>query len=111
MYVRLYLFSKVFYLHILIKVNVTNPRGIVVDPRRKSRLLFWSDWGRRPRIERAGLDGSNRTTIISTKIYWPNGLAIDLFRERIYFADAHLDYIESCDYNGQKIKNYMESLT
>ena len=65
-------------------------------------MVFWSDWGRRPRIERAGLDGSNRTTIISTKIYWPNGLAIDLFRERLYFADAHLDYIESCDYSGQK---------
>ena len=83
-------------------MNVTNPRGIVVDPRRKSRYVFWSDWGRWPRIERAGLDGSNRTIIISTKIYWPNGLAIDLFRERLYFADAHLDYIESCSYDGQK---------
>lgn len=64
--------------------------------------MFWSDWGRWPRIERASLDGTNRTTIISTKIFWPNGLAIDLIKERIYFADAHLDYIESCDYNGQR---------
>lgn len=48
------------------------------------------------------MDGSNRTTIISTKLFWPNGLAIDLVKERIYFADAHLDYIESCDYFGQK---------
>jgi low density lipoprotein-related protein 2 len=47
------------------------------------------------------MDGSNRTAIITTKIYWPNGLAIDLIRERIYFADAHLDYIESCDYWGR----------
>ena len=35
-----------------------------------------------------------------TKLYWPNGLALDLVRERLYFADAHLDFIESCDYNG-----------
>lgn len=46
------------------------------------------------------MDGRNRTAIIISKIYWPNGLAIDLYRERLYFADAHLDYIESCDYFG-----------
>ncbi len=48
------------------------------------------------------MDGSSRTAIITTKIYWPNGLAVDLHRERLYFADAHLDYIESCDYYGNK---------
>jgi low density lipoprotein-related protein 2 len=80
---------------------VTNPRGLVIDPRAKSRYIFWSDWGKFPRIERANLDGRNRSAIITTKIYWPNGLAIDLIRERIYFTDAHLDYIESCDYYGR----------
>lgn len=82
------------------KENVTNPRGLVLDPRSKSRYIFWTDWGKYPRIERANMDGRNRTAIITTKIYWPNGLTIDLYRERLYFADAHLDYIESCDYNG-----------
>lgn len=80
---------------------MTNPRGLVIDPRAKSRYIFWSDWGKFPRIERANLDGRNRSAIITTKIYWPNGLAIDLIRERIYFTDAHLDYIESCDYYGR----------
>lgn len=80
--------------------NVTNPRGLVLDPRAKSRYMFWTDWGKYPRIERANMDGTNRTAIITTKIYWPNGLAVDLIRERLYFADSHLDYIESCDYNG-----------
>ncbi|RNA04033.1 low-density lipo receptor-related 2 [Brachionus plicatilis] len=77
-----------------------NPRGVVLDPRSEHRLIFCTDWGKYPRIERASIDGTNRTVLISTKLYWPNGLAIDMVRERIYFADAHLDYIESCDYNG-----------
>ncbi|CAF0941452.1 unnamed protein product, partial [Brachionus calyciflorus] len=87
---------------IFFNANVTNPRGLVLDPRLKHRYIFWSDWGKNPCIERANLDGSNRTVIISSKLYWPNGLAIDLIRERLYFADAHLDYIESCDYYGNK---------
>lgn len=86
---------------ILFDQNLTNPRAIVLDPRLSRRFLFWTDWGKQPRIERADLDGKNRKPIIETKIYWPNGLAIDLTRDRLYFADAHLDYIESCDYNGQ----------
>ncbi|RNA22803.1 Low-density lipo receptor-related 2 [Brachionus plicatilis] len=89
-----------FYVKECPKANVTNPRGVVLDPRSEHRLIFWTDWGKYPRIERASMDGTNRTVLISTKLYWPNGLAIDMVRERIYFADAHLDYIESCDYNG-----------
>ena len=65
-----------------------------------ARFLFWSDWGSRPRIERAGLDGSNRTTIITAKIYWPNGLTLDIPNQRVYFADSKLDYIDFCNYDG-----------
>ncbi len=46
------------------------------------------------------MDGTERRTIISEKLYWPNGLALDLPRQRLYYADAHLDFIESCDYDG-----------
>ncbi len=79
---------------------MTNPRSIVLDPRAKSRYIFWTDWGKWPRIERANMDGTGRTAIVTTKLYWPNGLAIDLIKERLYFVDAHLDYIEACDYDG-----------
>jgi low density lipoprotein-related protein 2 len=87
---------------ILLNQNLTNPRALVLDPRSKSRYMFWTDWGKWPRIERANMDGTNRTAIVTTKLFWPNGLTIDLIKERLYFADAHLDYIESCDYFGQK---------
>ena len=45
--------------------------------------------------------GCDRTTIISTKLYWPNGLSIDYPNKRLYFADARLDFIEFCDYDGR----------
>ena len=64
------------------------------------RRLFWSDWGQHPRIESAGMDGSDRRVIVASKVYWPNGLALDLPARRLYFADARLDYIEFCGYDG-----------
>lgn len=46
------------------------------------------------------MDGTNRSTIISTKIYWPNGLTLDTANQRVYFADSKLDFIDFCNYNG-----------
>lgn len=46
------------------------------------------------------MDGSNRSTIINTKIYWPNGLTLDVATQRVYFADSKLDFIDFCYYNG-----------
>jgi low density lipoprotein-related protein 2 len=94
---------------ILLNKNVTQPRGIVVDPTPDSRLLFWTDWGENPRIERLGLDGLNRTTIITTKIYWPNGLTLDIATKKVYFADSKLDYIDFCDYDGSRRRQVLAS--
>uniref|UniRef100_A0A803W429 EGF-like domain-containing protein n=1 Tax=Ficedula albicollis TaxID=59894 RepID=A0A803W429_FICAL len=85
---------------VLISENITNPRGLVLDPRIDAHVMFWTDWGQNPRIEKASMDGKMRTVIISNKIYWPNGLSIDYPNKLLYFADAYLDYIDFCDYNG-----------
>ena len=85
---------------ILVNENITQPRGLSLDPDEDARYIFWTDWGEYPRIERAGMDGSDRRTIVSTKIYWPNGLALDLPTKRIYFADSKLDFIDFCNYDG-----------
>lgn len=87
---------------ILVKENITQPRGMCLDPSPGARWLFWTDWGENPRIERIGMDGTNRSTIINTKIYWPNGLALDIANKRIYFADSKLDFIDTCLYDGSK---------
>lgn len=49
------------------------------------------------------MDGSNFTRILNwnNDIAWPNALTIDYFTDRIYFADAHLDYIASTDLEGR----------
>ncbi|XP_059057986.1 low-density lipoprotein receptor-related protein 2 [Achroia grisella] len=80
--------------------GVQQPRGLVLDAAPAARLLFWTDWGERPRLERAGLDGSGRATLVSTKLYWPNGLALDTATRRVYFADSKLDYIDFVNYDG-----------
>jgi len=85
---------------ILVNQNITQPRGLTLDPSEGARWLFWTDWGENPRIERIGMDGTMRQTIISTKIYWPNGLALDIPTRRVYFADSKLDFIDFCNYDG-----------
>lgn len=41
------------------------------------RTIYWTDWGTSPKIEKASYDGSNRQTLVSTGLKWPNGLAYD----------------------------------
>ncbi|XP_072435638.1 low-density lipoprotein receptor-related protein 2a isoform X2 [Chiloscyllium punctatum] len=94
---------------VLLSDNITNPRGLVLDPRNNTHLMFWTDWGKNPRIEKASMDGTLRTVLISRKIFWPNGLSIDYPTKLLYFADAYLDYIEHCDYNGNNRRQVLAS--
>jgi len=85
---------------VLVRENITQPRGMCIDPSPGARWIFWTDWGENPRVERIGMDGTMRKTIINTKIYWPNGLTLDIATKRVYFADSKLDFIDFCYYNG-----------
>lgn len=62
--------------------------------------MYWSDWGSRPKLERAWLDGTHREVLVNTSIEWPNGLALDYLERKVYWADAKLDKIEVCNLNG-----------
>lgn len=62
--------------------------------------MYWTDWGEEPRIERAGMDGSNRQIIVHQQIYWPNGLTIDLEEQKLYWADAKLSFIHKANLDG-----------
>ena len=62
--------------------------------------MYWSDWGPMARIERASMDGSNRQVIHHSNLVWPNALAIDYESQTLYWADAHLDKIESSRVDG-----------
>ena len=63
--------------------------------------MFWTDWGRYPKIERANLDGSDRVAIVTHNLTYPNGLAIDYESNRLYWCDAGTNVIEHSDFYGQ----------
>ena len=75
-------------------------KGHVVLP--FPRYMYWTDWGRHPKIERAGLDGSHRITLVNSAIVWPNGITIDYRSRKIYWADAKHDKIEVMNLDGSK---------
>ena len=64
------------------------------------RWMYWTDWGSEPKIERAGMDGSHRQVIVSYEMKWPNGLTLDLVLKKIYWADAKMNTISSCNFDG-----------
>ncbi|KAJ8319793.1 LOW QUALITY PROTEIN: hypothetical protein KUTeg_001380 [Tegillarca granosa] len=75
-----------------------NPRAIAVNP--FNGYAYWTDWGISPYIGSIGLDGTNATKVISDKLGWPNALTVDYETSRLWWADAHLDYIEYADMDG-----------
>lgn len=42
-------------------------------------------------------------------IKWPNGLALDILEHRIYWADAKVKLIMSCDYWGNSVRLVLKS--
>ncbi|CDW51881.1 low density lipoprotein receptor (ldl) [Trichuris trichiura] len=86
---RLTLYRNVFKL----------PRALVVHP--QSAYVFNSDWGVQAFISKAAMDGSSFKRIVTTGLAWPNGLTVDHYADRLYWADAFLDIIESSDLEGR----------
>lgn len=78
----------------LLSTGITDPRAIAVHPGKG--YVYFTDWGHHAFIGRMGMDGANFTRIVlyEDKLVWPNALAIDYFSDKIFWADAHLDYIE-----------------
>nr|XP_036228600.1 very low-density lipoprotein receptor isoform X11 [Bactrocera oleae]XP_036228601.1 very low-density lipoprotein receptor isoform X11 [Bactrocera oleae] len=92
---------------VLIEDGLDIPRSIALDP--IEGWMYWSDWGASPRIERAGMDGSHRTTIINYDVKWPNGITLDLVRKRIYWVDGKLNIIASANYDGSQRRQILYS--
>lgn len=63
-------------------------------------MMYWSDWGAIPCIERADMDGGNRKRLIFGNMTWPNGLALDLGNNRIYWTDGGNLTIEYANLDG-----------
>ncbi|XP_037071386.1 low-density lipoprotein receptor-related protein 6-like [Pollicipes pollicipes] len=71
--------------------QVDRPRAIALLP--SEGLMFWTDWGEMPKIERAGMDGdlATRSVFVSDDIFWPNGITIDYDAKVVYWTEANKD--------------------
>ena len=82
-----------FIVQVLINEDLYEPRAIALAP--EEGWMFWSDWNdKKPKIERAALDGSERVILVEQNLGWPNGIALDLENGKIYWCDAKTDKIE-----------------
>ncbi|XP_060530301.1 low-density lipoprotein receptor-related protein 6 isoform X2 [Cylas formicarius] len=92
---------------VLFWTDIDQPRAIAVVPTKG--LLFWTDWGEIPKIERAGMNGemSTRKVIVSENIYWPNGITVDYENEKVYWVDGKLLFIKVMDYDGKNISTFL----
>lgn len=55
------------------------------------RYMYWTDWGENAKLERSGMDGSDRTVLINNNLGWPNGLTVDKASSQLLWADAHTE--------------------
>uniref|UniRef100_A0A1Y1N8E6 Vitellogenin receptor n=1 Tax=Photinus pyralis TaxID=7054 RepID=A0A1Y1N8E6_PHOPY len=86
------------YCTVLVNQDVQNPRSIVLYP--EKGIMYWTDWGKRPEIARAKMDGTDDISFVANGIYWPNGLAIDIPNERLYWVDAKIMTLQSIKLDG-----------
>ena len=63
-------------------------QGLTSVARFHFRYMYYSDWGRNPRIERASMSGRGQTIVVQGDLGWPNGLTIDYDENKLYWADA-----------------------
>ncbi|XP_011154181.1 low-density lipoprotein receptor-related protein 6 isoform X2 [Harpegnathos saltator] len=84
---------------VLVNEDLVEPRAIAVAP--DLGWMFWTDWNeKRPKIERSNLDATDRILLVTKDISWPNGIALDLERLKIYWCDAKTDKIEVSNMDG-----------
>ena len=71
-----------------------------------NRLMFWTDRGRNPKIEKSTLDGTQRVAIIivTSNISMPTGISLDRRNKLVYWVDYYTGVMESVHYNGNNRK-------
>ena len=62
--------------------------------------MYWSNREISQKIEQANMDGSARTTLVSSGLRWVNSLAMDYQNRLLYWCDAYLNKIERVDLQG-----------
>ncbi|XP_058118481.1 low-density lipoprotein receptor-related protein 6 [Anopheles ziemanni] len=95
---------------VLIWSDLDQPRAIALVP--AQRFMIWTDWGESPKIERASMDGDpgSRKVLVNDRIFWPNGLAVDLERELVYWVDGNQRFLDVMDLDGSNRRTLVRNL-
>ncbi|KAM4747690.1 low-density lipoprotein receptor-related protein 6 isoform 5-T5 [Rhinophrynus dorsalis] len=91
--------SKLDGMHrqILVWKDLDSPRALALDP--ADGFMYWTEWGGKPKIDRAAMDGSERVTLVPN-VGRANGLTIDYVERRLYWTDLDTNLIESSNMQG-----------
>lgn len=96
--VVLLLSAFVFCISILVSLHLYEI-SVFVDS-----YMYWTDWGDRPYIGKAGMDGSGQRILVNDSLGWPNALTISYETNELFWADAREDYIAVSDLEGMNRK-------
>ncbi|XP_078326898.1 low-density lipoprotein receptor-related protein 6-like isoform X2 [Crassostrea virginica] len=83
---------------VVVHKDLKQPEGLALDP--EDRLMFFSDNGPSPRIEKAYLDGQDREVIVHTGLSRVLSLSLDVLNNTLYWVDFTRNTIEVCNYDG-----------
>ncbi|KAL4830050.1 hypothetical protein H8958_013925 [Nasalis larvatus] len=84
---------------VVLRGDRDKPRAIVVNAER-GYLYFTNMQDRAAKIERAALDGTEREVLFTTGLIRPVALVVDNTLGKLFWVDADLKRIESCDLSG-----------
>ena len=93
----------------VLETDVEQPRAIVVH--HDMMQVLFTDWGSSKKcIGVLGMDGTNRRNLVTEGLEWPNGLALDDALDRVFWADAKLDIVESIRLDGSDRRIVLDSI-
>ncbi|KAM7391483.1 hypothetical protein PAMP_022171 [Pampus punctatissimus] len=87
---------------VILDEDLDQPRSLALLPQKG--LMFWTEIGNVVKIERAGMDGSERRAVVNSSLGWPGGVAVDTISDRIYWTDERLRSIGSATLDGDDIQ-------
>ncbi len=71
---------------------------------------YWAEYGTR-KIQRANLDGSNVESLITSGLWDPKGLALDLAGGKMYWVDQGSRRIRRANLDGSNVENLITGLS
>ncbi|XP_076282536.1 vitellogenin receptor-like isoform X2 [Lasioglossum baleicum] len=97
------------YCTVVVENTNDKPRGLALSP--SNGMMYWTEWSINSSILAAGMDGNNRSVIVSENLECPHSLTIDDANNRLYWIDSKLKSIESIHLDGSDRRTILEGIS